>query len=72
MKMKDGTVLRQIPKGVWVLGGVSMLMDISSEMVHSILPLFGGSISRQGGQARRRFRRRAELDGRADSFSAMR
>ena len=33
-------VLRQIPRGVWVLGFVSMLMDISSEMVHSLLPLF--------------------------------
>lgn len=32
--------VRQIPKGVWVLGFVSMLMDISSEMVHSLLPLF--------------------------------
>ena len=34
------TVLRQIPSGVWVLGFVSMLMDISSEMIHSVLPLF--------------------------------
>ena len=32
--------LRQIPTGVWVLGFVSLLMDISSEMVHSLLPLF--------------------------------
>ncbi len=32
--------LRQIPAGVWVLGFVSMLMDISSEMIHSLLPLF--------------------------------
>ncbi len=30
----------RIPPGVWVLGFVSMLMDISSEMVHSLLPLF--------------------------------
>ncbi len=29
-----------MPAGVWVLGFVSMLMDISSEMVHSLLPLF--------------------------------
>lgn len=34
------STLRRIPKGVWVLGGVSMLMDISSEMIHSLLPLF--------------------------------
>jgi MFS family permease len=32
--------LRQIPSGVWALGLVSMLMDISSEMIHSLLPLF--------------------------------
>lgn len=30
----------RIPSGVWVLGFVSMLMDISSEMIHSLLPLF--------------------------------
>ena len=32
--------LGRIPKGVWVLGGVSLLMDVSSEMIHSLLPLF--------------------------------
>ena len=32
--------LHKIPPGIWVLGFVSMLMDISSEMVHSLLPLF--------------------------------
>ena len=32
--------LRQIPRGIWVLGLVSLLMDISSEMVHSLLPMF--------------------------------
>ncbi len=31
---------RHIPSGVWVLGTVSLLMDISSEMIHSLLPLF--------------------------------
>ena len=34
------SALAQIPKGVWVLGFVSMFMDISSEMVHSLLPMF--------------------------------
>lgn len=34
------STLQQIPAGVWVLGFVSMLMDISSEMIHSLLPLF--------------------------------
>jgi MFS family permease len=29
-----------IPRGVWVLGIVSLLMDISSEMIHSLLPLY--------------------------------
>jgi len=32
--------IRKIPAGIWVLGFVSMLMDISSEMIHSLLPLF--------------------------------
>lgn len=31
---------RHIPSGIWVLGFVSLLMDISSEMIHSLLPLF--------------------------------
>ncbi|HYL91388.1 MAG TPA: MFS transporter [Burkholderiales bacterium] len=30
----------RMPAGVWVLGFVSMLMDISSEMIHSLLPVF--------------------------------
>ena len=29
-----------LPAGVWVLGFVSLLMDISSEMIHSLLPMF--------------------------------
>ena len=29
-----------IPRGVWVLGFVSLLMDVSSEMIHSLLPLY--------------------------------
>ncbi len=32
--------LTRLPTGIWVLGFVSMLMDISSEMIHSLLPLF--------------------------------
>lgn len=31
---------REIPGGVWALGFVSLLMDISSEMVHALLPLY--------------------------------
>ena len=29
-----------LPRAIWVLGFVSLLMDISSEMIHSLLPLF--------------------------------
>ena len=29
-----------VPPGVWVLGFVSLLMDVSSEMIHSLLPLY--------------------------------
>ena len=36
----SSNTLRQIPRGIWVLGFVSLLMDISSEMIHSLLPLF--------------------------------
>jgi MFS family permease len=32
--------LRQIPAGVWVLGFVSLLMDVSSEMIHALLPVY--------------------------------
>ena len=33
-------VLRQIPSGVWTLGFVSLLMDVSSEMIHGLLPVY--------------------------------
>src|SRR3970040_1736060 len=29
-----------IPRGVWMLGLVSLFMDISSELIHSLLPVF--------------------------------
>jgi len=32
--------LRAIPRGVWVLGLVSLCMDLSSELVHALLPLY--------------------------------
>lgn len=32
--------LRQIPRAVWALGFVSMFMDISSEMIHALLPVY--------------------------------
>ncbi|MGB6102953.1 MAG: MFS transporter [Pusillimonas sp.] len=31
---------RAIPAGIWALGFVSMLMDISSEMIHALLPIY--------------------------------
>ncbi len=30
----------RLPAAIWVLGFVSLLMDVSSEMIHSLLPLF--------------------------------
>ncbi len=30
----------RIPRTVWVLGGVSLFMDMSSELVHAILPVY--------------------------------
>ena len=32
--------LARIPRAVWVLGFVSMCMDLSSELVHALLPLY--------------------------------
>lgn len=32
--------VKKLPPSIWVLGFVSMLMDISSEMIHSLLPMF--------------------------------
>jgi len=31
---------RRLPRSIWALGFVSMLMDVSSEMIHSVLPMF--------------------------------
>jgi MFS family permease len=31
---------RRIPAGIWALGLVSLLMDVSSELIHSLLPVF--------------------------------
>lgn len=36
--------LTALPKGVWALGFVSLLMDTSSEMIHSLLPVFLTSV----------------------------
>lgn len=34
------TGLRAVPRSVWAIGFVSMFMDVSSEMIHSLLPVF--------------------------------
>lgn len=34
------TARAAIPRGVWMLGFVSLFMDISSEMIHALLPVF--------------------------------
>lgn len=34
------STIRQLPAGVWALGLTSLLMDLSSELVHSLLPVF--------------------------------
>ncbi|MEO8383844.1 MAG: MFS transporter [Betaproteobacteria bacterium] len=34
------STLRRIPPAIWALGFVSLLMDISSELIHSLLPVF--------------------------------
>lgn len=36
--------LTKIPRSVWALGFVSMFMDISSEMIHALLPLYMVSV----------------------------
>lgn len=38
MSTPDGRV--RIPTGVWALGFVSLLMDVSSEMIHALLPVY--------------------------------
>ena len=34
------STLRRIPRGIWALGFVSLLMDVSSEMIHALLPVY--------------------------------
>jgi MFS family permease len=34
------TARRRLPPAIWALGGVSLLMDVSSELIHSLLPVF--------------------------------
>ncbi|OFZ97786.1 MAG: hypothetical protein A3H35_21450 [Betaproteobacteria bacterium RIFCSPLOWO2_02_FULL_62_17] len=34
----------KIPPAIWALGLVSLLMDVSSELIHSLLPVFMMSV----------------------------
>lgn len=34
------SVAQRVPRGVWMLGFVSLFMDVSSELIHSLLPVF--------------------------------
>ena len=36
--------LRAVPGTVWALGFVSMFMDISSEMIHALLPIYMATV----------------------------
>src|SRR3954471_11125054 len=40
----EASVGVHIPRGVWVLGAVSMCMDLSSELVHALLPLYMATV----------------------------
>lgn len=40
MKSQPTGAKTRLPTGVWVLGLVSLLMDVSSEMIHSLLPVY--------------------------------
>src|SRR4029450_13455051 len=44
MNVSSKSTSPRIPAGIWVLGFVSMLADISSEMIHSLLPIFMVSV----------------------------
>lgn len=37
---REPTMLRGMPRSIWILGLVSLFMDTSSELVHSLLPIF--------------------------------
>lgn len=39
-KTSKTAVWRQLPAGIWALGFVSLLMDVSSEMIHALLPVY--------------------------------
>ena len=38
--VSNASKLREIPPAVWALGFVSLLMDVSSEIIHALLPVY--------------------------------
>lgn len=42
--LKSGRTIGAVPTSIWALGLVSMFMDISSELVHSLLPVFMATV----------------------------
>ncbi|HPQ42226.1 MAG TPA: MFS transporter, partial [bacterium] len=44
MTNSSKALYRRLPMGIWALGMVSLFMDVSSELVHSLLPLFMTSV----------------------------
>jgi MFS family permease len=40
MGIIDLTAKKRLPRAIWALGFVSLLMDVSSEMIHALLPAF--------------------------------
>ncbi|WP_291011512.1 MFS transporter [Hydrogenophaga sp.] len=42
--MSDATPRRRLPRSIWALGFVSLLMDVSSEAIHSLLPVFMATV----------------------------
>jgi MFS family permease len=44
LRQEQHTGLKGIPRGIWALGFVSLFMDISSEMIHGLLPVFLTSV----------------------------
>ena len=42
--MSDASPRRRLPRSIRVLGFVSLLMDVSSEAIHSLLPVFMATV----------------------------
>ena len=40
----DSTILSRIPRSIWALGFGSSLIDVSSELVHGLLPVSSVSV----------------------------